>query len=242
MGLRVQFIADQRFQILASTVDPDAIDASDELYRNRTGPESGRKVLVKLGEVQNGGSSYDVQWRLSRGCFLAGQDQPSLFDQGWRHGMAAVRLEPERVEGNFWAGVNLALSAEQIGGPKGALLVLRARTRLRRAVSINESYHGAGPLRVLARLYHKAPWILGGSRGRSRRSFDRALEIEPNNSVTLIYAAELAIDSGERSRAIDLLQRIMAKDLDLEWAFELERDKALAYRLLEKLNGNPVTG
>jgi len=78
---------------------------------------------------------------------------------------------------------------------------------LKKAMSIDESYHGAGPLRVLARLDHKAPRILGGNRKRSRAFFDRALAIDPLNSVTLTYAAELAMEAGENGRAWDLLRR-----------------------------------
>ncbi|MGH9761107.1 MAG: TRAP transporter TatT component family protein [Blastocatellia bacterium] len=213
-----------------------AIRAADELYSNRSEPASGRAVISELGRIRNGESLFDVQWRLARAMFLAGQDEPHLFRKGSRHGLKAASLDPKAVEGHFWAGVDLALAAEQIGGISGALLVLKARRSLRRAVSISASYHGAGPLRVLARLCHKAPWFLGGSLSASQRCYDRAIELAPNNPVTLMYAAELALDLGERIGAIRLLEKITALAPDPEWKLELDRDKNQARVMLESLN------
>ncbi|MEW6212979.1 MAG: TRAP transporter TatT component family protein, partial [Acidobacteriota bacterium] len=98
---------------------------------------------------------------------------------------------------------------------------------------IAADYHDAGPLRVLGRLYHKAPPLLGGSRRRSRECFDRALEIAPSNSVTLIYAAEFLIDMKEPSRAAALLEKIIELPVDPAWEFENRRDKARAQTMLE---------
>src|SRR6185312_5185758 len=110
-----------------------------------------------------------------------------------------------------------------------------ARSELKLAVTINEGYHGAGPLRVLGRLEHKAPRILGGNLKRSRELFDRAIAIAPRNSVTLIYAAELAIEMGNRDTAVSLLNQIIESSLDSEWEFENKRDRLLAQSLLVQL-------
>jgi hypothetical protein len=130
--------------------------------------------------------------------------------------------------------VNLALYAENARAPRGVRAILRARSELKRAVEISESYHAAGPLRVLARLEHKVPKVLGGNRKRSRAYFDRALAIA-GNSVTLRYAAELALDEGEHQRAAGLLEQIIASPADPEWQFENSRDREIARSLLTRL-------
>ena len=84
---------------------------------------------------------------------------------------------------------------------------------------------------------HKTPWFLGGSLKRSRIYFDRALEIAPANTVTLIYAAELAIDSGDRNRAVELLERVLASPVDPDWEFENLRDRGLALEMLAAFSG-----
>ena len=214
---------------------------ADDLYRQRAEPEAVKESVEALAKLKGGDARYEVQWRLSRALFFMGQEADSVAAKRLLHktaieaGERAVALDPARVEGRFWLGVNLALFAECAGGIKGALALLRARKELQRAAAISEDYHGAGPLRVLGRLHHKAPRLLGGSRKQSRRYFDHALEVAPENSVTLIYASELAIDCGERDRAVRLLEKIAESQADKEWEFENRRDRRLARELLARL-------
>ena len=88
---------------------------------------------------------------------------------------------------------------------------------------------------MLGRLVHKAPRILGGNRKRSRELLDRAISIAPSNSVTLMYAAELAIDDDEPGRAATLLHQLIDSPIEAEWEFENNRDRDLARYLLEQI-------
>jgi tetratricopeptide (TPR) repeat protein len=184
---------------------------------------------------------YELQWRLSRAMFFLGQDARARKDRAQLHrsgieaGERAIALNDERVEGHFWTGVNLALFAQARPNLIGLRALFWARSELRLAIKLREGYHDAGPLRVLARLEHRAPRLLGGNRKLSRDLFERALEIAPNNSVTLLYAAEFAIDRGESERAGSLLRRILDLQIDPEWEYENTRDKEIAQRLLERL-------
>jgi tetratricopeptide (TPR) repeat protein len=212
---------------------------ADDLYLRRGEPGAVEQSVSVLTNSQGADREYELQWRLARALFFLGQQAEPRDSKRRLHAAAvsagerAARLSPERVEGHFWLGVNLALLAEATGGGFGAArAVLRARAALRRAARISESYHGAGPLRVLARLEHKAPWFVGGGRRRSRSYFDRALRLAPSNSVTLLYAAELAADQGEPDRARALLERAAAADVDPEWEFENRRDREIARSLL----------
>jgi tetratricopeptide (TPR) repeat protein len=218
-----------------------AVSRADELYEQRARPEAVRESVMVLSGARGGANLYEVQWRLARAMFFLGQQAESAPEKLQLHssamdaGARAVALNPERVEGHFWAGVNLALYAESARAPRGIRAVLRARSELKRAVEIAENYHGAGPLRVLARLEHRAPRLLGGNRKRSRAYFDRAMAIA-RNKVTLLYAAELALDEGERERAAGLLEEIIASPSEPEWEFENSRDRETARSLLERIS------
>src|SRR4030095_804838 len=187
------------------------IGRADELYHRRGEPGAVREAVMILSGARGGATRYEVQWRLSRTLFFLGQESGSresgvqLFSAGVAAGERAVALNSDRVEGHFWVGVNLSLLAGATRGRRGARAMRWARGELKMAVAINESYHDAGPLRVLGRLEHKAPRILGGNLKRSRELFDRAIAIAPRNSVTLIYAAELAIEMGDRDAAVSFL-------------------------------------
>lgn len=217
------------------------IGRADELYHQRAQAGAVRESVMVLSGARGGTDRYEVQWRLARAIFFLGQQSSSrdssrqLYSAGIVAGERAVALNDERVEGHFWVGVNLALFAETNGGVRGARALLWARLELKRAIAISESYHDAGPLRVLGRLEHKAPKILGGNIKRSRALLDRALEIAPSNSVTLTYAAELALENGERERALSFLQRVIASPTQAGWEFENERDRKLARSLVERI-------
>lgn len=217
------------------------VGRADELYRLRARPGVIRESVMVLSGARGGEQRYEVQWRLARALFFLGQQAQTNDAKRQLHAAAigasqrAISLNADRVEGHFWAGVNLALFAESNGGIRGARAILWARGELRLAAKISESYHDAGALRVLGRLEHKAPRILGGSLKRSQQNLDRALEIAPRNSVTLMYAAELAIDKGECDRAAALLDRIISSPIDPEWEYENIRDQGLARLRLKDL-------
>lgn len=218
------------------------VGRADELYHHRATPGSVRESVMVLSGAHGGSDRYEVQWRLARALFFLGQQADSrasarqLYAAGIDAGQRAIGLNPERVEGHFWVGVNLALFA----GSGLSLRALRAlgwaRTELERAAQISESYHDAGPLRVLGRLSHKTPRLLGGSVKRGRRLLDRALEIAPSNSVTLMYAAEVALDSGNVDRVTFLLNKILQLPVDEDWEFENKRDRELARSMLDRLD------
>lgn len=218
-----------------------AVGRADELYHRRVEPGAVRESVMILSGARAGTDRYEVQWRLARALFFLGEQAGSrdscreLYAAGIAAGERAVALNSERVEGHFWAGVNLALFAETNRGLRGARALRWARLELKRAAAISERYHDAGPLRVLARLEHKAPRFLGRNLKHSRELFDRALEIAPSNSVTLIYAAELAFETDERDRAVSLLQNLLASPIDADWEFENNRDRETARSLLERL-------
>ncbi len=217
------------------------IGRADELYQHRGEPGAVRESVMVLSGALGGTDRYEVQWRLARALFFLGQESGTrdssrqLYAAGVGAGERAVVLNGNRVEGHFWVGVNLALFAETNRGIRGVRALRWARLELTRAIEIDERYHGAGPLRVLGRLDHKTPRILGGSRKRGRQLLDRALAITSGNTVTLLFAAELALESGDRDRAFHLLQQVLESPLDAEWEFESNRDRTLARSLLDRL-------
>ena len=217
------------------------IGRADELYRRRARPGAVRESVMILSGALGGNDRYEVQWRLARALFFLGQEatapaaRSQLHAAGIGAGERAVALNAERVEGHFWVGVNLALFAENHGGWRGLRALLWAKSELRLAMKINEAYHDAGPLRVLGRLAHKAPRWLGGSLKVSEKYYNRALEVVPGNTVTLLYAAELALDRNQPSRTLSLLSRIESAPADDAWEFEQRRDRAFARDLRKRL-------
>ncbi|HEV7843939.1 MAG TPA: hypothetical protein VGO69_09605, partial [Pyrinomonadaceae bacterium] len=128
---------------------------ADRLYDEREQLDGVRRSIEMLREASG---DYEALWRTARAHFFLGQEAKDKREARAHHhagmdaGRRAVGAFDRGVEGHFWLGVNLALLA-QLENPFGALRhALKAKLELHRAVSLAPAYHGAGPLRVLARL------------------------------------------------------------------------------------------
>ena len=218
----------------------DITARADALYAERAQIENVR-ASVELLERVAPNDAFEIAWRLGRALFFLGQEEEqedkarSLHARGATACARAVRSNPLCVEGHFWLGVNLALQAQTTRSLKALALALRAKRSLERAASINAAYHAAGPLRVLARLKHKLPRLFGGGHRRARADFARAIELAPANTVTRLYFAEMLLDAGDVLRARSELEAVLNAPLDAAWMFETTRDRARAYRMLQRL-------
>jgi tetratricopeptide (TPR) repeat protein len=215
----------------------ELINRADALYDAR-GQLENVKASVELLRGDECANDYEAFWRLGRALFFLGQEAGSEWEARAYHARGAtaceraVELKPSRVEGHFWLGVNLALLARLENSFKALGHALRARRFLQRAVRLDPNYHAAGPLRVLARLQHKLPRLLGGGTTRARANFERAINLSPANTVTRLYLAELLVEIGDTSRARKELESILNAPPDPAWAFESARDRELAREML----------
>ena len=110
--------------------------------------------------------------------------------------------------------------------------MLQTQRALQKAIVIDPDYHAAGPLRVLGRLQHKIPRVLGGGQRRAFTNLERAIARAPTNTVTRIYFAELLLDMGEHDRAVAELEAVLMMPLDPDWNFEIRRDQIRANEML----------
>jgi tetratricopeptide (TPR) repeat protein len=228
----------QRFMRTEETVEgsrASVLEASDRLYRKRRDPVAVRQSLELLWE--NAESDYEFAWRLGRAHFFLGQEsisskeKRSQYKAGIKASQRAARMVSTRPEGHFWLGVNFALLAETGRTPSAIVQAWRARRALLKAAALDPAYHDAGPLRVLGRLEHKLPTILGGSMERSRLYFQEAAKLAPQNTVSRIYFAEMLINAGDLLSALQQLESAMNCSVETEWVYEAERDRRLAVEL-----------
>ena len=219
----------------------------DALYANRHLPENLNALQnALLNEIKPGKpDDYGWLWRAARlshfNAMFFGDDNPdlarALFAGGAEQARSAQLLQIDGVEGVFWSAT-CALEAARLSGKIAAATILgKAQKQLNRAAQINEAYHFAGPLRVLGRVTHLKPLILGGNLDYALAFFERALQIAPDNSTTLLYYADALIADNQPAKARRVLKQIIAAPPLENWIWESERDRELAQKMLtEKLD------
>jgi tetratricopeptide (TPR) repeat protein len=216
---------------------------ADALYAARHEIQNVRQSVELLRDALAQGFDYELAWRQGRALFFLGQEAEDKAQARAFHKRAvkickqAARAQRSRVEGHFWLGVNLALLAALERPFKALPHAIKARRALRRAVALNNAYHAAGPLRVLARLEAKLPALLGGGTSRARANFEKAVALAPSNTVTRLYFAELLQAAGDEQSARRQLEALLAASTDPDWAFETARDRRLAQAMLKKAKG-----
>src|SRR6185503_11774077 len=119
----------------------EIIKLADELYANRTKDQSVRDSVAIL--MSGVAIDYEIEWRLGRAFFFLGQESTDEVSPFHKHldGIAfcerAVIAEPNRVEGHFWLGVNLALRARRERRAVALVHALRAKRELKTAIRID---------------------------------------------------------------------------------------------------------
>ena len=213
----------------------------DALYAQRHQPETLREAERALAANLRD-DSYGWQWRAARldhframqALETSTEEARALFEQAARRGYCAQSLQIDGVEGAFWSA-SCALEAARLSGKLAAGLALgRAQKQLNRAAQIDERYHFAGPLRVLGRVTHLKPLVLGGNLDYALAFFERALQISPDNSTTLLYYADALIADNQPGKARRALQQIIAAPALENWVWESERDRDLARQMIDE--------
>lgn len=159
----------------------------------------------------------------------------SFFEMGRAAAQTALRAEPENVGALFWAAA-CGLEAARERSPLATLWILpTARRRLEKAAELDAAFHYAGPLRVLGRIAHKTPPLLGGDIDEALYLYERALKLAPSHPTTLLYRAEALVDARRLAEARATLEEILAALTFPDWVWEQERDRRRAHALLARL-------
>ncbi|MCU0665366.1 MAG: hypothetical protein MUC50_23950, partial [Myxococcota bacterium] len=150
----------------------------------------GVAALEALAAKPAGGSrpeAFEVDFRMAKACFLLAELEPgqerrsAWLEKGQISAQRAVRARPDRVEGTYYLAVIIGRQAEELG--------LSALPRVRRveelglkAMALDPKFENAGPYRLLAMVYAKAPpWPA------SIGDTDRALELAQQGVKVVDY-------------------------------------------------------
>ena len=144
---------------------PDLIKYADDIHA-KTDPsavdmENALLALDKATKAEP--KSFEAQWKAARVTVDLADEyyddktkRAHFSGRGIDYAKAAIELEPKRVEGHYFSGNNLGLSASaKLVGAK--FMVPSVRDAWKKAMTIDACYDHGGPPRNLGELYAKAP-------------------------------------------------------------------------------------
>jgi len=164
-------------------------------------------------------NSARVCWELGRACYdradfaTNNAERAALAEQG----MAACRRAIERETNSAPAHYFLALNTGQLARTKlftALYLVDHMEQAMQDSIAIDAKYDFAGGHRALGVLYREAPgWPVSiGSRSKSRKHLDKAVELFPDFPGNQIHLLESWLAWGDRNRVatqIPMVEKIL---------------------------------
>jgi tetratricopeptide (TPR) repeat protein len=217
----------------------------DKAWANRESMNGQSDILNFVNEASKVPDNFDVAWRVARlvyyiGNFGSGKnlskaEQVKLFQYGFEAGKLAKNLEPKRVEGYYWYATNLG----SYGLAKGILSALSnakdGRNALLEAALIDPTYQWGGPYRILGRYYQEVPSVISfGDKKKALEYYNKAIAIDPNFRLNLIYLGILQKDLGEKEVALSLFEQA-GKKADKDGKNEENRYKQELKENIDKL-------
>lgn len=173
----------------------------DELWarRDQGGATEALGRALDAGLEQTPGD-FKLLWRASRLCYwraerLEGAQKVKALQEGLAFAERAAGANKDRVEGPYFAAVNLGAYAEAMGvaraltdGVQGRFLGFVDRTQ-----ALDETWDGCGVHVLRGRYYFMVPWPKRDL-GRARTELEAARRCGPNVRATVFLAEVLAKD------------------------------------------------
>jgi tetratricopeptide (TPR) repeat protein len=197
-----------------------AIEEIDRLWAERASPDAvEHAVTLGAQSVAQYPSSYDLVWRLARVYWRKGDQttdkaqRRETYATARRYAEAAVKLDPERVEGHCY----YALTTGDYGG---TLSLIGAATEgigstfereIKRAYDIDRDFDNGGPMLALGRYYFELPWPLRDLK-QSRRYLEELKQRHPDVLLGRLYLAETHHALGDDAAARQELQYVLGHD------------------------------
>jgi len=153
-------------EALPATNPSISLTEATSLWSKRQDPDVQHRTIQRLeAACAKDPDSYELHWALGRALYWEANQAPinqsaGIARRGWEAANRAVTLDPSRVEGHYWAAVNVGQWSDVVGIPRAIALGLTDKFEVpaKAAYAIDPSYDRGGPARVLGRFYTTIPW------------------------------------------------------------------------------------
>lgn len=217
----------------------DNLAQASELFKQREDVTKLRDARTLVQEVrQPDHRNYDVEWSFAKYSLFLGdkltdeEEKQKAFEAGRDAGKIASRISPDRPEGYFWYGANLAELAKLSPVTVGYTSVDDIREAMNNVIRIDPGYQGASAYDILAQIELNTH-LFGGKDDKAIEYLEKALQLEKNNSNIRLHLAEAYLGADKLEPAKQQLQYIVKMQPDPDYIPEHKQNVIEAKKLLE---------
>ncbi len=198
---------------------PKALEAARGLVRARETEGALERAAALLrrqwsrrpDDVETNALLAEVHSRIVDGADLAdprGRERHAPHrEAGLGHARQALRMNPDHGPSRYWLGALLLHAAD---AERSYARLQQAVPELERAHRLSPEVDGAGPLRLLGRVYQETPGFpFMGSTEKAISCYRRALEIAPDHPETRLWLGEAYRRAGQEDLAIEEFRRVL---------------------------------
>lgn len=208
---------------------------SQELME-KEGLENSKKALdLCTKALEKDPNNFKANWMAAKACWLYGMYTQELYFADWKDvfrlygkkGMGyaekAIALNPKRVEGHFWYGMNVGIYTDSVNiitvlfeGLKG-----KVQNSFETAYKYDKYFDHGGPIAALGRFWQVLPWPLKDKKLAMKyyREFHKTKFFGLPDTVQFnVYFAELLMDNPKtRKEAKALLEQVPKMSKNQYW-------------------------
>ncbi|NOJ80880.1 tetratricopeptide repeat protein [Myxococcus xanthus] len=213
----------------------------DALYakRGESGGEKAYEGALKTA-LDAAPEDYELVWRKAR--ILQWQADGAaneklkkvLGRQTWDWGEKAVKLNPARVEGHYYAATGIGAYSQAVGIMKalGEGLEGKFNERLDKAIQIDPGYDRGAPLLAKGRYYYELPWPKRDL-AKSASLYEKSIAKHPQMLRAYYFLAETLLKDGKAAKAREAIQKVKQGSIAYdpaegrrvqEWSKKVEAD------------------
>ncbi len=210
------------------------LDFLDEAWEQRAQKDQVVGALEKAREMEGERDNPEFLWRKARlyywyGDYVA-QDRNyklQIFERGLELVERAAELDDTNADIFYWKASLTGMRGQTRGVLQSLFMVSPMKEALEKTIELDPDY--ASAYYVLGRLYREVPgWPLSiGDDAKSVEYLEKALSFEPDNLEWQLELTLSLLEKGERNQARNILEDILAYELEedapLEWTLAQER-------------------
>lgn len=192
-------------------------EALEALFNDRDQPGMAEKNAAAVeAALKANPNDYGVLWRAARWhCWTADTWAPKQnpkrepeAKQCWDLGAQAVKVNPEGLEGNYYAGNGVGEWSDEVGIIKALTQGLESTFNgyVDKALKLNPNFHDCDPLILKGRYFWALPWPKRNL-GKSAELLRKGIAACPTRVRLYAYLGDTLLKDGKAVEAKDVLEK-----------------------------------